>query len=55
VLNRSRGASVRAYLFAVVLVAPCVLVLWGIPQVNAVAAAPVLVLAVLLIARAFGT
>lgn len=54
-LNRSRGASVRAYLIAVVIVTPCVLVLWGIPQVNAVAAAPVLVLSVLLIARAFGT
>jgi K+-sensing histidine kinase KdpD len=55
VLNRTRGASVRAYLFAVPLIALCVLVLWGIPWINAVAAAPVLVLAVLLIARALGT
>jgi K+-sensing histidine kinase KdpD len=55
VLNRSRGASVRAYLIAVVLIVPCMLVLWRVPAINAVAAAPVLLLAVLLIARAFGT
>ena len=55
VLNRTRGASVRAYLLAILLIAPCVIVLWSVPQINAVAAAPVLVLAVLLIARALGT
>jgi K+-sensing histidine kinase KdpD len=55
VLNRSRGASVRAYLTAAVLIVPCMLVLWRVPAINAVAAAPVLLLAVLLIARALGT
>jgi two-component system sensor histidine kinase KdpD len=55
VLNRTRGASVRAYLLAILLIAACVILLWYIPQINAVAAAPLLVLAVLLIARAFGT
>jgi K+-sensing histidine kinase KdpD len=55
VLNRTRGASVRAYFLAILLIAPCVVLLWSVPQINAVAAAPVLVLAVLLIARALGT
>jgi two-component system sensor histidine kinase KdpD len=55
VLNRTRGASVRAYVLAILLIALCVVLLWSVPQINAVAAAPVLVLAVLLIARALGT
>jgi K+-sensing histidine kinase KdpD len=55
VLNRSRGASVRAYLTSAVVIVPCMLILWRIPAIDAVAAAPVLLLAVLLIARALGT
>jgi two-component system sensor histidine kinase KdpD len=54
-LNRSRGASVRAYLTAVLVIVPCLLLLWRVPAINAVAAAPVLLLTVLLIARALGT
>jgi len=46
---------VRAYAVAVAAIVACVAVLWRIPAITAAAAAPVLLLAVLLIARAFGT
>src|SRR5690349_9618206 len=55
VINRSLGASVRAYLAGVLGMVICVAVLWRIPAITAAAAAPVLLLIVLLIARALGT
>lgn len=45
----------RAYLLAFVAIVACVAVLWRLPAITAAAAAPVLLLAVLLIARASGT
>lgn len=54
-INRSRRRSVGAYLLSVAGVALCAAVLWRIPAITAGAAAPVLLLAVLLIARAWGT
>jgi two-component system sensor histidine kinase KdpD len=55
VISRSRTASVGVYLLAVVLVAGLAALLSRIPPITAGAAAPVLLLAVLLIARAWGT
>jgi len=55
VINRSPADAVRAYVVAVAAIVACVAVLWRIPAITAAAAAPVLLLAVLLIARAFGT
>jgi two-component system sensor histidine kinase KdpD len=55
VINRSRTASVSAYALAIILVSLCAAVLSRIPVITASAAAPVLLLAVLLTARAWGT
>jgi K+-sensing histidine kinase KdpD len=55
VFSRRRIGSVGAYLFSVVVVGVCASVLWRIPAITAGAAAPVLLLVVLLIARAWGT
>jgi K+-sensing histidine kinase KdpD len=55
VINRSPAAAARAYLVAVAAIVACVAVLWQLPAITAAAAAPVLLLAVLLIARASGT
>jgi K+-sensing histidine kinase KdpD len=55
VINRSPADAVRAYVVAVAAIVGCVAVLWQLPAITAAAAAPVLLLAVLLIARAFGT
>jgi len=55
VINRSPADAVRAYLVAVAAIVACVAVLWRLPAITAAAAAPVLLLAVLLIARASGT
>jgi K+-sensing histidine kinase KdpD len=55
VINRSPADAVRAYVVAVAAIVACVAVLWRIPAITAAAAAPVLLLAVLMIARAYGT
>ena len=52
---RGRIGTVGAYLLSVAGIALCASVLWRIPAITASAAAPVLLLAVLLIARAWGT
>ena len=54
-ITRSRIGSVGTYLFAVVLVAASSSAMWRVPAITAGAAAPVLLLIVLLIARAWGT
>lgn len=55
VLNRSVTASIRAYVMAVAAIVLSIGVLWRIPAITAAAAAPVLLLAILLVARAWGT
>ena len=52
---RGRIGTVGAYLLSIAGIALCADVLWRIPAITASAAAPVLLLAVLLIARAWGT
>lgn len=54
-INRSPAAAVGAYVVAVAAIIACVAVLWRLPAITAAAAAPVLLLAVLLIARGSGT
>jgi len=49
---RARGI---AYVWALVIIVPCVVALHLVSQITAVAAAPVLLLAVLIIARTWGT
>jgi two-component system sensor histidine kinase KdpD len=53
--SNSRLARVLAYLIAVGVIALCSSALFAIPRITSVAAAPVMLLAVLLIARSFGT
>jgi K+-sensing histidine kinase KdpD len=55
VINRSPADAVRAYVVAVAAIVACVAVLWQLPAITAAAAAPLLLLAVLLIARSSGT
>jgi two-component system sensor histidine kinase KdpD len=55
VINRTPADAVRAYVVAVAAIVACVAVLWRLPAITAAAAAPVLLLAVLLIARGSGT
>lgn len=54
-IKRSRFGRVSTYLISVIVIAVCSTGLWRIPAITAAAAAPVLLLAVLLIARAWGT
>jgi len=53
--STSRSARFLAYLIAVGVIVVCSSAMFEIPRISAVAAAPVLLLAVLLIARSFGT
>ena len=53
--SNSRIARVAAYLFAIGVIALCAELLFAIPAITAGAAAPILLLAVLLIARSLGT
>jgi len=55
VLKRNPLRSISHYAFSVAIVALCSSALWRIPAITAGAAAPVLLLAVLLIARSWGT
>jgi K+-sensing histidine kinase KdpD len=55
VVTRSRIGTLGAYVFAVIGVALSSSALWRVPSISAGAAAPVLLLIVLLIARAWGT
>lgn len=54
-INRTPADSVRAYVMAFGAIVASVAVLWRLPAITAGAAAPLLLLAVLLIARASGT
>ena len=54
-LKRNPLRSISHYAFSVAIVALCSSALWRIPAITAGAAAPVLLLAVLLIARSWGT
>ena len=51
-MNRSRA---MAYVWALVVIVPCVVALHTVSAVTAVAAAPVLILAVIIVARTWGT
>jgi K+-sensing histidine kinase KdpD len=53
--SSSRSARVLAYLIPVGIIVVCSSALFAIPRITSVAAAPVMLLAVLLIARSFGT
>jgi K+-sensing histidine kinase KdpD len=53
--SSSRSARVLAYLIPVGVIVVCSSALFAIPRITSVAAAPVMLLAVLLIARSFGT
>jgi K+-sensing histidine kinase KdpD len=53
--STSRGSRIVAYLIPIAVVAICAEVLFAIPAITAGAAAPILLLAVLLVARALGT
>jgi len=53
--SNSRSARFIAYLISIGVIVVCSSALFAIPRTSAVAAAPVLLLAVLLIARSFGT
>src|SRR5262245_28029825 len=54
-MQRSGRERAFAYVAALVIIVPCVFALHMVPAITAVAAAPVLLLAVLIIARTWGT
>ena len=54
-MQRTGWARVFPYVAALVIIVPCVAALHSTPAITAVAAAPVLLLAVLIIARTWGT